>query len=90
MYCKVVYMMNTRAISIRARGVQAMSDIRKCPLHGDMYLTEAFDGKGEKVTILECPHCDHQQRVLTAEDIERIGAKAAESGAVVRGGYQRF
>ncbi len=28
--------------------------------------------------------------VLTAEDIERIGKKAAESGAVVRGGYQRY
>lgn len=29
-------------------------------------------------------------RVLTADDIERIGKKAAEAGAVVRGGYQRY
>jgi hypothetical protein len=70
--------------------MQTVTDIRRCPLHGDMYLTEAFNGRGEKMTILECPQCDHQQRVLTAEDIERIGAKAAESGAVVRGGYQRY
>ena len=31
-----------------------------------------------------------EARVLTAEDIERIGKKAAEGGAVVRGGYQRY
>ena len=70
--------------------MQAVTDIRKCPIHGEMILTEAFNGKGEKETILECPECHHQQRVLTAEDIERIGKKAAEAGAVVRGGYQRY
>ena len=40
--------------------------------------------------ILFNDECHHQQRVLTAEDIERIGKKAAEAGAVVRGGYQRY
>lgn len=67
-----------------------MTDIRKCPIHGYMYLTKAFDGHGNEHTILECPQCDHQQRVLTADDIERIGRKAAEAKAVIRGGYQRY
>lgn len=77
--------MNLAAIPMRMLGANEMNDIRKCPLHGDMYLTETFDGTGKKVTILECPQCDHQQRVLTADDIERIGEKAAKAGAVIRG-----
>lgn len=66
------------------------TDIRKCPLHGEMYLTTAFDGSGNKQTILECPECHHQQRVLTAEDIERIGQKAAKSEAVSHKQPTRF
>jgi len=31
-----------------------------------------------------------EARVLTADDIERIGKQAAESGAVKCGGYQRY
>jgi hypothetical protein len=67
-----------------------MTDIRKCPLHGDMYLTKAFDGAGNERTILECPVCDYQQLVLSSEDIERIGKKAAESGAICRAEYRRY
>lgn len=52
-------------------------DIRRCPIHGEMYLTKAFDGNGNEQTILECPQCEGVSRGHPKKSQERNRAVEA-------------